>query len=105
MKTKQEEYAEKVRKGAHSYREVIDSGLYHLNLIDNNGNLTNIGYRFVDEADKRVLCLCFNKYANSQRNGINLRGNFSAFLHYFYQLSEELFKQNPMDFFYYPSNY
>lgn len=92
-----EEYAEKVRKGAHSYREVIDSGLYHLNLIDNNGNLTNIGYRFVDEADKES-----SVYASTSmqilRGTALTYGNFSAFLHYFYQLSEELFKQNPMDF-------
>ena len=90
-------YVSKVNAQAHSYREVIDSGLYHLNLLDNDGNLTNIGYRFVDEADKQN-----SVYAPTSmqilRGAALIYGNFSAFLHYIYQLSEELFVDDEIAF-------
>lgn len=90
-------YVSKVNAQAHSYREVIDSGLYHLNLLDNDGNLTNIGYRFVDEADKQN-----SVYAPTSmqilRGTSLIYGNFSAFLHYIYQLSEELFVDDEIAF-------
>jgi hypothetical protein len=41
-------YAEKVHKDAHSYREVIDSGLYQIGLLSSDGNLTNYGYKYVN---------------------------------------------------------
>lgn len=92
-----EEYAKTVRNQAHSYREVIDSGLYHLNLIDNEGNLTKVGYKFVDEADKES-----SVYAPTAmqilRGTALIYGNFSAFLHYIYQLSEELFRADSIAF-------
>ena len=90
-------YVSKIRSDAHSYREVIDSGLYHLNLLDGEGKLTNIGYRFVDEADKEN-----SVYASTSmqilRGAALIYGNFSAFLHYVYQLSEDIFVQNETAF-------
>ncbi|MDM1758773.1 hypothetical protein HX127_14650 [Acinetobacter sp. 256-1] len=92
-----EEYVRTVRNQAHSYREVIDSGLYHLNLIDSEGNLTKVGYKFVDEADKES-----SVYSNTAiqilRGAALVYGNFSAFLHYVYQLSEEVFSEEAMYF-------
>lgn len=92
-----DEYIKTVRSQAHSYREVIDSGLYHLNLIDTEGNLTKVGYKFVDEADKEN-----SVYAPTAmqvlRGTALVYGNFSAFLHYIYQLSEELFRVDSIAF-------
>lgn len=92
-----EDYVVKVRAQAHSYREVIDSGLYHLNLIDSDGKLTNIGYRFVDEADKEGTV-----YSSTSmqvlRGAALIYGNFSAFLHYIHQLSDELFNEEALYF-------
>ncbi|WP_151789104.1 hypothetical protein [Acinetobacter seifertii] len=92
-----ESYVSKIRNDAHSYREVIDSGLYHLNLLDGEGKLTNIGYRFVDEADKEN-----SVYASTSmqilRGAALTYGNFSAFLHYVYQLSEDIFVQDEIAF-------
>jgi len=90
-------YVKNVNSLAHSYREVIDSGLYHLNLLDNDGKLTNIGYRFVDEADKEN-----SVYASTSmqilRGTTLIYGNFMAFLHYVYQISEEIFIANNLAF-------
>ena len=47
-----EEYVKKVRKDAHSYREVIDSGLYQLGLLDADSLLTDYGYKYVNACEK-----------------------------------------------------
>ncbi|WP_413484241.1 hypothetical protein [Morganella psychrotolerans] len=92
-----DQYVSKVNSQAHSYREVIDSGLYHLNLLDNDGNLTNIGYRFIDEADKQDSV--YSSTSMQVLRGAALTyGNFLAFLHYIYQLSEEMFIEDEIAF-------
>lgn len=92
-----EYYVEKIRKQAHSYREVIDSGLYHLNLIDPDGKLTKAGYAFVDAADKENTV-----YGSSSmqilRGTSLIYGNFSTFLHYIYRISEESFLNDSFAF-------
>lgn len=47
-----EEYATKVRKDAHSYREVIDSRLYHIGFLAPGGTLTELGYKYVDACER-----------------------------------------------------
>jgi hypothetical protein len=92
-----EKYAIKVRKDAHSYREVIDSGLFHIGFIDENGNLSELGYKYVDACEK----------IDDANTGIPLEilraavlqnGQYGAFLHYVYQISEEKFARNPLAF-------
>jgi hypothetical protein len=91
------EYAIRVRKDAHSYREVIDSGLFHIGFLTEGGNLSDLGYKYVDACEK----------INDSNTGIPLEilraavlqnGQYGAFLHYVYQLSEEKFSANPLAF-------
>lgn len=86
-----EEYAKKVRKNAHSYREVIDSGLYHIGYLNPEGTLTDLGYKFV-EACERVGSPYFGIPFEIFRASLLQNGQYGAMLHYFYKLSEEKFK-------------
>lgn len=85
-----EKYAEKVRNDAHSYREVIDSGLDHIGFISQDGNLTELGYKYVDACER-------NDSAYDPlpmeilRGAFLLNGQFAALLHYIFKLSEEKF--------------
>jgi len=83
-----EEYAKKVRKDAHSYREVIDSGLYHLGFLSPNGELTELGYKYVDACER-----CNSAYQalpmDILRGALLQNGQFAALLHYIFKLSEE----------------
>lgn len=90
-------YARKIRAYAHSYREVIDSGLYHIGFISADGNLTDLGYRFVDACERTD-----SPYAQLPmdilRAALLQNGQYSALLHYIYKLSEERFDSNFYDF-------
>jgi hypothetical protein len=92
-----EKYAKKVHSDAHSYREVIDSGLFHIGFLQPDGTLSELGYKFVDACER----------INDANNGIPLEllraavlinGQYDAFLHYVYQVSEEKFSKNPLAF-------
>lgn len=85
-----EEYAKKVRKDAHSYREVIDSGLYHLGFLSPNGELTELGYKYVD-ACERTNSAYQNLPMEILRGALLQNGQFAALLHYIFKLSEERF--------------
>lgn len=85
-----EEYAKKVRKDAHSYREVIDSGLYHIGYINPEGTLTEIGYKFV-EACERVGSPYVGIPMEIFKATVLQNGQYGAMLHYIYKLSEEKF--------------
>ena len=85
-----EEYAIKVRKDAHSYREVIDSGLYHIGYLNPEGTLTELGYKFV-EACERVGTPYVGIPMEIFKASILQNGQYGAMLHYFYRLSEEKF--------------
>lgn len=85
-----EEYAAKVKKEAHSYREVIDSGLYHMGFLAPGGTLTDLGYKYVDACERFA-----SAYAGIPmeilRAAILQNGQYGAMLHYLYKLSEEKF--------------
>ena len=85
-----EEYARKVRSDSHSYREVIDSGLYHIGFVAPDGTLTDLGYKYVDACER-----VGNPYAGIPleilRASVLQNGQYGAMLHYFYKLSEEKF--------------
>ena len=85
-----EEYAKKVRKDAHSYREVIDSGLYHLGFLSPNGELTELGYKYVDACERSNSA--YQTFPMDILRGALLQnGQFAALLHYIFKLSEERF--------------
>ena len=87
------EYAKKVRKDSHSYREVIDSGLFHIGFLSPEGDLTDLGYKYVDACERYGSC-----YAGVPmeilRASVLQNGEYGAMLHYIYKLSEELFNHN-----------
>lgn len=88
-----EEYAKKVRSDSHSYREVIDSGLYHIGFLAPSGMLTDLGYKYVDACER-----VDNAYAGIPmeilRAAVLQNGQYGAMLHYFYKLSEEKFESD-----------
>ena len=85
-----EDYAIKVRKDAHSYREVIDSGLYHIGFLNPEGSLTDLGYKYVDACERAG-----NAYAGVPmeilRASVLQNGQYGALIHYLYKLSEDKF--------------
>lgn len=85
-----EEYARKVRKDAHSYREVIDSGLYHMGFLSPNGDLTDLGYKYVD-ACERSNSAYQTLPMEILRGAVLQNGQFAALLHYIFKLSESKF--------------
>ena len=85
-----EEYAKKVRKDAHSYREVVDSGLYHIGYLNPEGTLTELGYKFV-EACERVGTPYIGIPMEIFKASVLQNGQYGAMLHYIYRLSEEKF--------------
>ena len=88
-----EEYAIKVRKDSHSYREVIDSGLYHIGFLSPDGSLTDLGYKYVD-ACERVGSSYAGIPFEILRASVLQNGQYGAMLHYFYKLSEEKFSND-----------
>lgn len=86
-----DEYVVKVRKDAHSYREVIDSGLYQIGLIDADGTLTDYGYKYVNACEKAGD----DPYADEPMNilrAVSLQiGQFDVFLYTAYKYSQQRF--------------
>lgn len=87
------EYARKVRSDSHSYREVIDSGLYHIGFLDSDGTLTDLGYKYVDSCE-RVGTAYSGIPLEILRASVLQNGQYGAMLHYFYKLSEERFSND-----------
>ena len=88
-----EEYARKVRKDAHSYREVIDSGLFHIGFLNPEGTLTELGYKYV-EACERIGTPYTGIPMEIFKATVLQNGQYGAMLHYIYKLSEEKFNQD-----------
>lgn len=92
-----EEYAKKIRSDAHSYREVIDSGLYHIGFLSPDGTLTDLGYKFVDSCERFGV-----SYEGIPmeilRASILQNGQYGAMLHYIFKFSEEKFRTNLFEF-------
>lgn len=88
-----EEYARKVRKDAHSYREVIDSGLFHIGFLNPEGTLTELGYKYV-EACERIGTPYTGIPMEIFKATVLQNGQYGAMLHYFYKLSEDKFNQD-----------
>lgn len=88
-----EKYAKKVHNDSHSYREVIDSGLYHIGFLAPDGTLTDLGYKYVDSCE-RVGSAYGGIPLEILRASVLQNGQYGAMLHYFYKLSEEQFSNN-----------
>jgi len=95
--TAYEKYVIKVRSDAHSYREVIDSGLFHIGFLQEDGTLSELGYKYVDACER----------IDDANKGIPLEilrasalvgGQYDAFLYYIYQVSEERFSSDTFAF-------
>ena len=78
------------RKDAHSYREVIDSGLFHIGFLSPDGSLTDLGYRYVD-ACERIGTSLEGIPMEILKAAVLQNGQYGAMLHYIYKLSEDLF--------------
>jgi hypothetical protein len=91
------EYAKKVRSDAHSYREVIDSGLYHVGFLAPDGSLTDLGYKYV-EACERLGTPYSGIPVEILRAAVLQNGQYGALLHYIYKLSEDKFKDDMFAF-------
>lgn len=88
-----EQYARKVRSDSHSYREVIDSGLYHIEFLSPDGTLTDLGYKYVESCE-RVGGAYAGISMEILRASVLHNGQYGALLHYFYKLSEEKFNSD-----------
>lgn len=87
------QYALKVRKDAHSYREVIDSGLFHIGFLSSDGSLTDLGYKYVAACEKKNSA--YDPYPMEiLRSSFLQNGQFLALLHYIFKYSEELFNND-----------
>ncbi len=86
-------YAKKIHDTAHSYREVIDSGLDQLGLIDSEGALTNYGYMFVNACEKAG-----NVYDEVPMNILRavtlVLGQYEVFLSTIFKYSNDCFNTN-----------
>lgn len=89
-----DDYVKKVRKDAHSYREVIDSGLYQIGLVDADGYLTDYGYKYVNACEKAGE----NPYTDEPMNilrALSLQiGQYDVFLYTAYKYSQAEFQTN-----------
>lgn len=92
-----EKFANNVHTRAHSYREDIDSGLSHLGFLEDDGRPTELGYKFVDICERTG-----DPYSGQAKkilgNAILKNGELAAFLHYFYKISEDIFKRDTFAF-------
>lgn len=91
------DYVAKVRGNAHSYREVIDSGLDHIGFVGADGTLTDLGYKYV-EACERYNSTSEGAPLEILRGAFLQNGKFAALLHYVYKYSEEKFHSNYLEF-------
>jgi hypothetical protein len=91
------EYAKNIHSYAHSYREVIDSGLDHIGFVGPDGNLTDLGYKYV-EACERYDSTDKGTPLEILRGAFLQNGKFAALLHYIYKYSEEKFHENYLSF-------
>ncbi len=92
------EYVSKVRKDAHSYREVIDSGLYQIGLIDEDGRLTDYGYKYVNACEKAGDDP-YNDEPMKILRSVSLQiGQFDVFLYTAYKYSQQRFSNSFDDF-------
>ena len=92
-----EQYASKIHSDAHSYKEVIDSGLFHIGFLQPDGTLSELGYKYVD-ACERIDDSNSGIPFEILRSAVLVNGQYDAFLHYIYQVSEEIFSNEPLAF-------
>lgn len=88
-----EKYAKKVHSDAHSYREVIDSGLYHVGFLGSDGTLTELGYKYVEQCERTNSSLDGTSF-EILRSAVLQNGQYGALLHYIYKFSEEKFSSD-----------
>lgn len=91
------EFAKAIRNNAHSYREVIDSGLFHVGFVSSDGLLTDLGYKFVEACERFGSAYSAVPF-EILRGALLQNGNYAAMLHYIYKISEDVFSKDFMKF-------
>jgi hypothetical protein len=89
--------AENFHNRAHSYREDIDSGLERIGFLDQDGRMTESGYRFLDACEKSGDPNTGLPRTLLSRALLDV-GGLGTFLHYVYKLSDEVFSEDPFAF-------
>lgn len=92
-----QDLAKNFHERAHSYREDIDSGLEKIGYIDQDGRLTDEGYRFLDACEKGSDPNSGVPKALLARALLD-KGGLGTFLHYVHKLSDEIFSSDPLKF-------
>ena len=75
---------EKVRKDAHRYGEVIDSGLFHIDFLSPDEALTDLWYRYVDACERIGSSLDIPM--EILKVAVLQNGQYGTMLHYIYKL-------------------
>lgn len=83
---------------AHSARETYDSPVDALQLINEHGNPTTLGYRFVDECERQDNDANAPIPINILRHAILTNGMYYSFLKNIRDISEENFRTDPDSF-------
>ncbi|PAF19125.1 hypothetical protein, partial [Terribacillus saccharophilus] len=92
------EYARNIRQRAHSFREDIDSSLYHIGMIHEDGKPTSLGYKFVDACERNRNDSLSGTPLAIFESAIIQNGELGAFIHYISLASRKIFKDNPLKF-------
>lgn len=92
------EYAKNIKERAHSFREDIDSSLYHIGMIDEDGKPTSIGYKFVDSCERNRNDSLSGSPLAIFSSAIIQSGELGAFIHYVNLASKKIFKDNPLKY-------
>ena len=80
---------------ANSYKKTLPLAIYDLELVDEFGNPTKLGYQFVDECEKNNNNAMGLIPMNILRFALLKNGQFDIFLDSIFKVSEEKFRDEP----------
>jgi len=92
-----EQFAANIRNRAHQYREDVDSGAEAAGFIDVDGQMTELGFRFLNACER-------TRSANNPqpiailRRALLVEGDLLAFLHYVHSISDQAFRRDELRF-------
>lgn len=92
------DYTRNIKDRAHSFREDIDSSLYHIGMIHEDGKPTSIGYKFVDACERNRNDSLSGTPLAIFESAIIQNGELGAFIHYISLASQKIFRDNPLKY-------